>query len=123
MIIDNPDIIAYSLLFAMGMQNSLVTSISKSVFRTTHLTGLFTDLGIELSQLFFYKDKFHKNKLVKSINLRLTIIAMFFTGGVIGGILFDQFGIESLLLGTSILIFGLLYDFIKIRMLLFKRKI
>lgn len=49
----NPDIIAFSLLFAMGLQNSLVTTISNSVVRTTHLTGLFTDMGIEFSQLFF----------------------------------------------------------------------
>lgn len=48
-------IIAFSMLFAMGIQNSLVTKISQSTVRTTHLTGLFTDLGIELSQLFFHK--------------------------------------------------------------------
>lgn len=47
---------AFFMLFAMGIQNSLVTNISKSTVRTTHLTGLFTDLGIELSQLFFYKN-------------------------------------------------------------------
>ena len=47
-----PDVLAFTLLFAMGLQNSLVTNISKSVVRTTHLTGLFTDLGIEFSQLF-----------------------------------------------------------------------
>jgi uncharacterized membrane protein YoaK (UPF0700 family) len=43
------------LLSSMGVQNSMVTQISNSIVRTTHLTGLFTDLGIELSQLFFYK--------------------------------------------------------------------
>jgi uncharacterized membrane protein YoaK (UPF0700 family) len=48
-----PILISFALLFAMGMQNSFVTRISNSVVRTTHLTGLFTDLGIELSQLFF----------------------------------------------------------------------
>ncbi|WP_460973887.1 YoaK family protein, partial [Spirosoma migulaei] len=42
---NNPDIITCSLLFAMGLQNSLVTSISSARVRTTHLTGLFTDLG------------------------------------------------------------------------------
>jgi uncharacterized membrane protein YoaK (UPF0700 family) len=118
---ENPDIIAYSLLFAMGMQNSLVTSISKSIVRTTHLTGLFTDMGIEFSQLFFYKDKSHKNRLIKSIKLRLTIIWMFFFGGVSGGILFDQFGVRSLIFGAVILLSGLIYDFIKIKFLLAKR--
>ncbi len=46
----SPNFLAYSLLFAMGLQNSLVTTISNATVRTTHLTGLFTDLGIELSQ-------------------------------------------------------------------------
>lgn len=117
----NPDVIAYSLLFAMGMQNSLVTSISKSVVRTTHLTGLFTDMGIEFSQLFFYKDQFHKRRLLKSIKLRLTIITMFFVGGVSGGVLFEHFGIKTLILGSIILLGGLLYDFLKIKYLLLRR--
>lgn len=118
---ENPDVIAYSLLFAMGMQNSLVTSISKSIVRTTHLTGLFTDLGIEVSQLFFYKNKRQRLKLFNSINLRLTIILMFFIGGVSGGILFGYFAIKSLIFGSVILLGGLLYDFAKIRLLLLKR--
>ncbi|MCZ2083447.1 MULTISPECIES: YoaK family protein [unclassified Kaistella] len=117
----NPDVIAYSLLFAMGMQNSLVTSISKSIVRTTHLTGLFTDMGIEFSQLFFYKDQFHKRRLLKSIKLRLTIIIMFFVGGVSGGVLFEHFGIKTLILGSIILLGGLLYDFLKIKYLLLRR--
>lgn len=118
----HPNIIALCLLFAMGMQNSLVTSISHSVVRTTHLTGLFTDMGIEISQLFFYKDKDHKNRLIQSIKLRLTIILMFFLGGIVGGFLYKYLGIRTLLLGSFILIIGLAYDFIKIRILLSKRK-
>src|SRR5690554_142035 len=43
-------VIVSSLLFAMGIQNSLVTQVSKSIVRTTHLTGLFTDLGIEIGR-------------------------------------------------------------------------
>ena len=57
--------VASSMLFAMGMQNALVTKISKSTVRTTHLTGLFTDLGIELSQLFFYKKPEERKRLKK----------------------------------------------------------
>ena len=119
---ENPDIIAYSLLFAMGMQNSLVTSISKSIVRTTHLTGLLTDMGIEISQLFFYKSKTHKHSLLTSIKLRITIIVMFFAGGLCGGILFDYFQIKTLIVGSIILVGGLTYDFLKIRLLLLKRK-
>jgi uncharacterized membrane protein YoaK (UPF0700 family) len=35
------------LCTAMGMQNALVTRLSGAVVRTTHLTGIVTDLGIE----------------------------------------------------------------------------
>jgi uncharacterized membrane protein YoaK (UPF0700 family) len=40
------------LCAAMGMQNSLVTRLSGAVVRTTHLTGVFTDLGIEGARWF-----------------------------------------------------------------------
>lgn len=117
----HPNVVALCLLFAMGMQNSLVTSISHSIVRTTHLTGLFTDMGIEVSQLFFYKDKDHKSRLIQSIKLRLTIILMFFSGGIVGGLSYRYLEIWTLILGSFILIIGLAYDFIKIRILLAKR--
>ena len=119
----NPDIIAFSLLFAMGLQNALVTRISNAVVRTTHLTGLFTDMGIEFAQLFFYKGKSRRQKLLKSIRLRLTIIWMFFAGGVTGGLLYSSWGFRTLLLGSFLLLGGLLFDFIKIRLVLMRPKI
>jgi len=122
LIINNPNLIAFSLLFAMGLQNSLVTSISNAVVRTTHLTGLFTDLGIELSQLFFYKTIEQKKKLTSSIKLRLSIISFFFIGGIIGGVFYSKFGIHTLLIGAIALILGLIYDNIKFKLISLKRK-
>ena len=69
LILTNPNLIGFTLLFAMGLQNSLVTKISNATVRTTHLTGLFTDLGIELSQLFFYREASAREKLFTSIKL------------------------------------------------------
>lgn len=106
----NPDILVFSLLFAMGLQNSLVTTISNSAVRTTHLTGLFTDLGIDLSQLFFSKYKEQKSKLISSIKLRLTIISFFFVGGIIGGVFFTSLGIHVLLIAGTTLLIGLVVD-------------
>ncbi|CAG5006888.1 hypothetical protein DYBT9275_03917 [Dyadobacter sp. CECT 9275] len=119
---DSPDVIACCLLFAMGMQNSLVTTISNSVVRTTHLTGLFTDLGIELSQLLFYKSRQHKQKLFASIRLRLTIISFFFFGGVITGIVYSYIGLYVLVIASALLIGGLIYDNIKFRIIQLKRR-
>ena len=55
-VMDFSNFIICALLFAMGLQNAFVTKISNAVVRTTHLTGLFTDLGIDLSQLLFVKE-------------------------------------------------------------------
>lgn len=118
-----PDAIAFSLLFAMGLQNSLVTTISNASVRTTHLTGLFTDLGIELSQLFFYTGKEQKRKLISSIKLRLTIISFFFTGGIVGGILYSKAGLHSLIFASAILVLGLIYDNVKFRIIVLRRKL
>lgn len=122
LIVVNPDLIACSLLFAMGLQNSLVTRISNATVRTTHLTGLFTDLGIELSQLFFYRAQEVRDKLVSSIKLRMTIISFFFVGGIVGGIFYASIGLHVLLIGTFSLIMGIVYDNVKLKVKLLQRK-
>jgi uncharacterized membrane protein YoaK (UPF0700 family) len=119
---ENPDLIAFSLLFAMGLQNSLVTIISNAVVRTTHLTGIFTDLGIDLSKLFFYNSKDKKVKLYSSIKLRLRIINCFFIGGFVGGVFYSMLQLNVLLIACAVLSIGVIYDKIKPSLILLKRK-
>ena len=114
--------IAFAMLFAMGIQNSLVTKISQSTVRTTHLTGLFTDLGIELSQLFFYKKSKENKKLKTSIYLRLSIIIFFFVGCISGGFLFNILEMKTLFVAATFLLFALLYDYIRVQFHMIKRK-
>jgi uncharacterized membrane protein YoaK (UPF0700 family) len=119
----SPNIIALLLLFAMGLQNSLVTKISNAVVRTTHLTGLFTDLGIEVSQLLFYKEVAQRAKLMSNIQLRFYIITFFFVGGISGGVLYKYAGFYVLLVPAAVLVLGLIYDQLKLNMLRLKRKL
>jgi uncharacterized membrane protein YoaK (UPF0700 family) len=55
------------LCVTMGMQNSLVTRLSGAVVRTTHLTGVFTDLGIEAARWF----RWWRGSLADRVHLRL----------------------------------------------------
>lgn len=114
--------IAFALLFAMGSQNSLVTKISQSTVRTTHLTGLFTDLGIELSQLFFYKKPEETKKLKTSIYLRLSIISFFFGGCIFGGFVYTFLELKTLLVGTFFLLIALMFDYLRFQFFKIKRK-
>lgn len=98
------------LLMAMGLQNALVTKISGSVVRTTHLTGLFTDLGIELSQMIFYKKSNERKRLKRAILLKAIIIGGFFCGGIIGALMYGWFDRRTLCLPIFILLVALYND-------------
>lgn len=119
-----PDLIACLLLFSMGLQNSYVTKVSDAVVRTTHLTGLFTDLGIELSYLFFKKRYRNRKKIKASIKLRIYIISFFFLGGLFGGFVYSTLGLGmyTLIIGAAVLILNLLYDGMKFRVVSLKRQ-
>ena len=119
----NPECVAYTLLFAMGLQNALVTKISQSTVRTTHLTGLFTDLGIELSQLFFYKKPVELKRLSVSISLRLSIIVFFFIGCVLGGLFYKTYELKILLFAAFVLVIALVFDNVVVYYHMTKRKI
>lgn len=119
----NSSLLACMLLFAMGLQNSLVTRVSQSVVRTTHLTGLFTDLGIELSQLFFYQKDSQRFFLRKSIGLKMSVVLFFFLGGLTGGYWYKYLALKTLFIGCGILLVALLYDFILLKYYHVRRKV
>lgn len=121
--VSSPIILSFGLLFSMGLQNALVTRISQSVVRTTHLTGLFTDLGIALSQLFFYKDRLEKQQLKRNIFLKLIIICCFFSGGIVGGFLYPYFELKTLLFPVMLLLFALWYDRLLLKYYALKRSL
>lgn len=108
-----PNTIAYILLFAMGLQNSMVTKISNAVVRTTHLTGLFTDLGIDLSQILLSKTKAERAPLRMSIRLRLTIISFFFIGGIVGGIGYSYIQLYSIIMAVAVILIAVIYSSLK----------
>ncbi len=111
----HPNLLAFALLFSMGFQNALVTSISDAIVRTTHLTGLFTDLGIECAQWFFYRKPDERRKLKISMRLRATIIGSFLLGALVSGYSYERFGLHTLFLPSAVLFFILAYDYIQMR--------
>lgn len=86
------------LCYIMGLQNAIVTKISKAEIRTTHVTGLVTDLGIELGKLIYWnRSNTKKSELYVTANLdklgiHALILGMFFAGGVAGALGFKSAG-------------------------------
>jgi len=83
------------LCFIMGLQNAVITKISNAEIRTTHVTGLVTDLGIELGKL-FYVNRLTREKMVmanrKKLRLHAKLISSFFVGGLLGAVGFKTIG-------------------------------
>ena len=83
-----------ALLAAMacGLQNAMVTTYSGAVVRTTHVSGMFTDLGIGLGHLLRGMPL-----QVRRLTLSGLIISGFLAGGVMGAWLFLRWQYDALL--------------------------
>lgn len=106
---------AILLCFVMGLQNALVTKISNAEIRTTHVTGLVTDIGIELGKLFYWnrEDGLASEVIVVAnrtrLRVHLTLVLAFFVGGVLGAFGFKYVGFSAtipLALGLVVMSFA-----------------
>lgn len=93
-------IIIASLCLACGAQNALFTQASGAIVRTTHLTGLTTDLGIGLAQAFFKSGDRVQIKLANQ--LRIGLIASFTFGAYLAFIFFIRLEFLGFLIPTFI---------------------
>lgn len=95
------------LCFIMGLQNAVISKLSHGVVRTTHLTGMVTDLGIELGKLVYWNAPGQAAD-VRADRVRLkelgSLIGSFFTGGVLGALGFSHIGYVSTLPLAAILV-------------------
>jgi uncharacterized membrane protein YoaK (UPF0700 family) len=81
----------YSASCACGLQNAMVSTYSGAVIRTTHLSGMFTDLGIFLG---------HSIRGlpvdIRRLRLCFLIISGFFCGGIAGASAFSYLRYSAL---------------------------
>jgi uncharacterized membrane protein YoaK (UPF0700 family) len=87
----------YLVSAACGLQNALVTTYSGAVIRTTHLTGIFTDLGIMLGAR-LRGQPFDKRKA----SLFILIIVGFISGGTLGAYFFNVLNFYALYIPAGI---------------------
>ena len=102
------------LCFLMGVQNALITKASTSVVRTTHVTGMVTDLGIELGRTLLSDTPRDREIASTKVALFLLVLSSFLIGGVIGALLISRVGALGLLpvifLLVSLAVPGILRD-------------
>lgn len=85
------------LCFTMGLQNAIITKISQAEIRTTHVTGMVTDIGIELGRLIYWNRGDYPGQPQVRANrdnlwLLISLVSLFVIGGVSGAIGFVHVG-------------------------------
>lgn len=98
--IERVSLTALLLCYVMGLQNALITKISNAEIRTTHLTGLLTDLGLELGKLLYW-NRSHSGAAPKveanrrKLKIDASLVLAFFFGGLAGALGFKHAGFIS----------------------------
>ena len=84
------------LSFTMGLQNAIVTRVSNARIRTTHVTGMVTDIGIELGQLLDRRLSPRDDGVAEldrqKLALHVPTVGGFVLGGVLGVIGYQAIG-------------------------------
>ena len=84
-----------ALCFIMGLQNAVITKISHAEIRTTHVTGLVTDVGIELGKLLYVSPANHPRPVranLQRLRVHALLVGCFLGGGVLGALGFQHAG-------------------------------
>lgn len=90
------------LSFVMGLQNAVTTMISQARVRTTHVSGMATDIGIELAAL-VGGDKSRREATPK-LWLHSLTLACFAVGGLCGALLFQLVGSWLFMITATLLL-------------------
>jgi uncharacterized membrane protein YoaK (UPF0700 family) len=101
----------YCLACACGLQNAMVSTFSGTVVRTTHLSGMFTDLGIFLGHAL-------RGLPIDAKRMRMCflIISGFFCGGIAGAIFYRHWGYSSLIIPAGVTVaVSIIYEIYQFR--------
>jgi uncharacterized membrane protein YoaK (UPF0700 family) len=100
-------VLILGLSFLMGLQNAIVTRISNARVRTTHVSGMATDIGIELGMLLDIALGRESSEATSAYRAKLrlhgTTLLAFLLGGVLGALIYQAMGGVILLVVAAVL--------------------
>ena len=102
-----PVLVTGLLSFAMGLQNALVTRISNAAVRTTHVTGIITDVAVELVRVVRLLRQglaVRTDPEYLKLELHVAIFVSFLAGATLGPLGFQHFGYGWLLAPIAVLL-------------------
>jgi uncharacterized membrane protein YoaK (UPF0700 family) len=104
--LENVYILISLLCLACGLQNGAITTSSGSAVRTTHLTGITTDLGLGLAKICIRPrhSKLDSEEIRRNL-FRVGTIFAFITGSAVGTYFFTRLGYSGFFVPSFIMSF------------------
>jgi uncharacterized membrane protein YoaK (UPF0700 family) len=122
----NEPTLMWGLAFAMGLQNALVTRVSGAVVRTTHLTGVLTDIGIQWVRMAVWvrdgaRERGWRGLWRKVLDLpsaeqfertrlHLGLVLAFLLGSILGSALYLRYGAPAMAMPCVVLLLVMALD-------------
>jgi len=100
------------LLFSMGIQNSAISTITGQTgqgIKTTHMTGLFTDLGTDLADL-LHARRGRGVIYVQGFRMRISILTSYIAGALLSGWGYFHLGFKIFYVISLLLIILMIVD-------------
>jgi uncharacterized membrane protein YoaK (UPF0700 family) len=91
----------------MGLQNAIITKISNAQIRTTHVTGMITDIGIELGKLVYPRRRDDPDPVrpqLDRLGLHALLVSSFFVGGLVGALAYSAIGFVTVVPTACVLL-------------------
>lgn len=101
-------ILLAALCGACGLQNAAITSASGATVRTTHLTGITTDLGLGIVRWWRKHQRHAEDEAAEARGtfLRIGTILSFTVGGFVGAFVYAKFEYAGFLLPTMLAVYS-----------------
>ncbi len=91
---------AYLICLGCGLQNGMCTTFSGAVIRTTHVTGILTDIGLIIGQAIFHK---RTRKHLWKLKILVPLYTSFCCGSIIGWFAFKLMQNKAIILPCVII--------------------
>lgn len=103
------EVVVGFILFSMGLQNGMVSVISGGLVKSSHLTGLITDMGAETAE-YIHPNSNQPVAVKNKLYIRVTILSFYLLGGLFGAYCFYEFKFGVFYTVPVILLTILAYD-------------
>jgi len=94
---ESPSLGIFVCALAIGIQNGVTSVATGAVLRTSHLTGMFTDIGIALGQISWNGPVDYRR-----VSICTAVIASFGVGATAGAFLYTKWHARALLVSAAI---------------------